>query len=244
MGTKFSGTAAERRTLDAYIKLRRAVNSIAGRTNVLMREAGLTESQFGVLEALHHLGPLCQKDIAAKVLKSAGNLTTVIDNLERRGLVRRERSREDRRVVMVHITDEGDGLVISVFPGHVEALVGGLRRAFGRRAGATGGALPEAGGSGRGASEHKGRTGIVAPPRRKRRPLRRHVSAEPLAKTEEPFIARAVLGPKTHKIAGGDARATRIRPFVARASPPAIIRRWLLQEAQLSRCAGGGGCTS
>ena len=89
-----------------------------------MREAGLTESQFGVLEALHHLGPLCQKDIAAKVLKSAGNLTTVIDNLERRGLVRRERSREDRRVVMVHITDGGDGLVTSVFPGHVEALVG------------------------------------------------------------------------------------------------------------------------
>ena len=123
MGTKFSGTAAERRTLDAYIKLRRAVNSMAGRTIVLMREAGLTESQFGVLEALHHLGPLCQKDLARKVLRSAGNLTTVIDNLERRGLVRRGRSREDRRVVMVHITDEGDALVTSVFPGHVEALV-------------------------------------------------------------------------------------------------------------------------
>ena len=123
MGTKFTGTAEQRRTLDAYIKLRRAVNTVASRTSVAMRAAGLTESQFGVLEALHHLGPLCQKDIAVKVLKSAGNLTTVIDNLERRGLVRRERIREDRRVVMVHITGQGDDLVASIFPGHVEALV-------------------------------------------------------------------------------------------------------------------------
>ena len=53
----------------------------------------LTISQFGVLEALYHKGPLCQRDIAAKILKSTGNITMVIDNLEKRELVRRERIR-------------------------------------------------------------------------------------------------------------------------------------------------------
>ena len=52
-------------------------------------EYDLTAPQFGVLEALYHLGPLCQKDLAAKILKSSGNMTMVIDNLEKRDLVRR-----------------------------------------------------------------------------------------------------------------------------------------------------------
>ncbi len=124
MATKYQGTAAERRTLDAYIALRRAVNAIAVREAGAMREAGLTESQFGALEALLHLGPLCQRELAGKILKSAGNLTTVIDNLERRGLVERRRDRDDRRVVTVHLTAAGEGLVRGALPRVVETLVG------------------------------------------------------------------------------------------------------------------------
>jgi MarR family 2-MHQ and catechol resistance regulon transcriptional repressor len=123
MGTRQSGSQEQERVLDAYIKLRRAVNTINACEAEVMRSAGLTESQFGVLEALLHLGPLCQKDLAAKILKSTGNLTTVVDNLERRGLVQRRRSAEDRRVVTVRLTDEGRRLIDSVFPRHVTALV-------------------------------------------------------------------------------------------------------------------------
>ena len=123
MGTKYPGTAEERRVLEAYIKLRRAVNAIASRGSGAMRAANLTESQFGVLEALHHLGPLCQKDLASKVLRSAGNLTTVLDNLEHRRLVERQRSREDRRIVMVCLTEDGQNLIRSALPGHVASLV-------------------------------------------------------------------------------------------------------------------------
>lgn len=50
-----------------------------------------------MLEALYHKGPLCKRDIAAKILKSTGNITLLIDNLEKNGLVRRERDNEDRR---------------------------------------------------------------------------------------------------------------------------------------------------
>ena len=124
MGTKHRGTAAESRALDTYIKLRRAVNAVNRREGEQMRYAGLTESQFGVLEALLHLGPLCQRELAAKVLKSAGNMTTVVDNLQRRGLVERTRDGEDRRVVTVHLTDRGEALIRDVFPRVVAALVG------------------------------------------------------------------------------------------------------------------------
>jgi MarR family transcriptional regulator, 2-MHQ and catechol-resistance regulon repressor len=123
MATRHQGSAAEKRALDAYIKLRRAVNAVSLRENEVMRAAGLTESQFGALEALLHLGPLCQHELAGKVLKSAGNMTTVVDNLERRGLVERRRDGEDRRVVTVHLTDSGRDLVGEVFPRVVEVLV-------------------------------------------------------------------------------------------------------------------------
>ena len=49
-------------------------------------------------------------------------MTLVIDNLERRALVRRERSVEDRRFIQVHLTEEGERLIRRVFPGHAAAI--------------------------------------------------------------------------------------------------------------------------
>ena len=83
---------------------------------------GLTISQFGVLEALYHKGPLCQRDLAEKILKSTGNITMVIDNLEKRKLVRRERDIEDRRYLTVHLTEPGAELIATVFA-RVEAAI-------------------------------------------------------------------------------------------------------------------------
>ena len=113
---------AERRALDTYVKLRRAVNTLQVCEAETLRTVGLTESQFGVLEAIYHRGAMCQKDLAAKILKSAGNLTTVIGHLERDGLVTRRRSEGDRRVVTVDLTARGRRLVRSIFPRHTEVL--------------------------------------------------------------------------------------------------------------------------
>src|SRR5512137_147164 len=85
------------RALNTFTKLMRAAESVTSRVHRVLAAPKLTISQFGVLEALYHKGPLCQKDIAAKILKSTGNITLVIDNLEKNGLVRRERDSEDRR---------------------------------------------------------------------------------------------------------------------------------------------------
>lgn len=108
--------------LNSYTKLMRAAESVTNRTSRTMGEANLTISQFGVLEALHHKGPLCQRDIASKILKSSGNMTLVIDNLEKRQLVRRERDTNDRRYFTIRLTDEGKTLIADVFT-RVEAAI-------------------------------------------------------------------------------------------------------------------------
>ncbi len=112
--------------LNSYTKLMRAAESITGRTSRVMAEAGLTISQFGVLEALYHKGPLCQRDIAAKVLKSSGNMTLVIDNLEKNGLVRRERDNQDRRYLTVHLTEKGTQLITVAFAAVQTAIVANM----------------------------------------------------------------------------------------------------------------------
>jgi MarR family 2-MHQ and catechol resistance regulon transcriptional repressor len=109
--------------LNTYTKLMRAAESVTSRVSRTMTAADLTVSQFGVLEALHHKGPLCQRDVAAKILKSTGNITLVIDNLEKRGLVRRERDNLDRRYLTVHLTESGSQLITKTFAQVETAIV-------------------------------------------------------------------------------------------------------------------------
>jgi MarR family transcriptional regulator, 2-MHQ and catechol-resistance regulon repressor len=124
MPTHHNGTETERGALDAYIKLVRAASAVNARIlPVLQAEHGVTQSQLGVLEALRHLGPMPQCTLAAKLLVSPSNLTTVLDNLERDGLVRRDRDPSDRRVSMTSLTPAGDARLASFFPQHVQRLV-------------------------------------------------------------------------------------------------------------------------
>lgn len=124
MGTHYRGTAEEVRALNAFIKFTRAADSLTALLNELMKSYNLTLSQFGTLEALYHLGPMCQGEIAGKLLKSGGNMTLVIDNLEKQGLVRRERAEADRRQVIVSLTAEGEKVIASIFPGHAAYITG------------------------------------------------------------------------------------------------------------------------
>lgn len=127
MPTHFAGSRAEMRTLDTFIKLTRCTNSLLARLAGRNTIGDLTYSQFAVLEALYHLGPMTSGEVSAKVLKSGSNLTTVIDNLERADLVRRERDSLDRRVIRIHLTEAGSRRLESVLPGHVAALVDEFR---------------------------------------------------------------------------------------------------------------------
>jgi|SRR6266508_6991928 len=120
--SRYRGDRAERLALSTYLKLTRASERLWNRLALRLQREDLTPSQFGVLEALYHLGPMCQRDLGERILRSSGNMTLVIDNLERRGLIRRERSVEDRRYIQVHLTVEGERLIRRVFPGHADAI--------------------------------------------------------------------------------------------------------------------------
>ena len=122
MPSRYQGTARERRALAAFINLMRATNTVQSVSNRHVEAHGLTPSQFAVLEALHHVGPLCLSDLAKKILRTSGNLTMVVDNLEKLGHVKRVRSPEDRRYIGVEITDAGRKLIASVFPEHAARI--------------------------------------------------------------------------------------------------------------------------
>ncbi len=121
--TKYKGSKNEARALNAYVKLMRASESVTARIHRHVTDAGLTVTQFGVLESLYSLGPLNQREIAGKILKSSGNITLVIDNLEKRGLVKRERSKEDRRSYAVDLTAAGRKMIGTIFPRHAAKVV-------------------------------------------------------------------------------------------------------------------------
>jgi MarR family 2-MHQ and catechol resistance regulon transcriptional repressor len=122
MEAKHRWNAGKTRALKTYVKLMRATESITARIHRQLSTFGLTFSQFGVLEALYHLGPMSQSEIGQKILRSSGNMTMVIDNLEKRELVRRERNQADRRFFIIHLTDEGKKLISGIFPSHAAEI--------------------------------------------------------------------------------------------------------------------------
>jgi len=131
MGKRFKGTAAENRALNAYVKLERAANTAIAYARVGLEEAGLSLGQFAVLEALYHVGPLYLGDLARRILTSSGNLTLVVDNLEKRGLVKRRQPLKDKRFVLATITPAGRKLIGRIFPDHaarITAVMGRLTR--------------------------------------------------------------------------------------------------------------------
>src|SRR6195256_5395919 len=64
-------------------------------------------SDFAVLEALLHKGPLPVNEIGKKVLLTSGSITVAVDRLEKKGLVERRAHGTDRRARIVHLTKEG-----------------------------------------------------------------------------------------------------------------------------------------
>lgn len=89
-----------------------------------LADTRLTESQINVLELLYNMGALPQKEIAKALSVTGGNITMVVDNLQKRDLVGRKRWTEDRRVVHVDLTDLGRETIESYIPLHLKKVTG------------------------------------------------------------------------------------------------------------------------
>jgi len=125
---KYKGPKKEALALETFVKLMRSSNTISAEVNNYLGKNKLTMSQFGVLEALYHVGPMYQRDLAEKILKTTGNITTVIDNLEKRKLVERQREMKDRRYFKVVLTPSGKRLIKKIFPDYAAQVEKSINR--------------------------------------------------------------------------------------------------------------------
>ena len=112
-----------------WLVLARAYGSIGAYIEDSVTAQGLGLSDFMVLEVLLHKGPLTISAIGEKVLLASASMTSAIDRLEKRELVRRRSCSSDRRVRIVELTDCGTTFIAEIYARHerdLEAVVGGL----------------------------------------------------------------------------------------------------------------------
>lgn len=112
----------EEANLKLVIGICRSYTYLNRRTQKVLAEYKLTVAQFGVLEALYHLGDLKINDIIEKTLSTSGNMTVVIKNLEKEHLIERYRDSSDSRICMIRIANTGKDLIRKVFPEHLLEL--------------------------------------------------------------------------------------------------------------------------
>ena len=108
--------------LHLFVVLARAFAAVAAHTEAHVAKHGLTGMEFGVLEALHHKGPLLLGELQRSVLASSGGMTFLVDRLEKRGLVERRPCETDRRARYAALTPAGKSLMKRIFPSHAEVI--------------------------------------------------------------------------------------------------------------------------
>jgi MarR family 2-MHQ and catechol resistance regulon transcriptional repressor len=101
-----------------WLVLIKAYHSLLGFTEHTLKDSGLGESEFRILEALLHKGPMPVNTIGPKVFLTPGSISVAVDRLLKRGLVTRTNSSEDRRVRVVDLTASGRRLIDQVFAAH------------------------------------------------------------------------------------------------------------------------------
>jgi len=117
---------AQAESLRLWVIFSRAYAAVAARAQADVTRHGLTIAEFGVLEALHHKGPLLLSELKAKILVSNAGVTYLVDRLQERGLVERRRCDRDRRAYYAHLTEEGSRFVAAIFPEHAQAITEAL----------------------------------------------------------------------------------------------------------------------
>jgi len=112
----------DREGIHLWLLLWKATKALEAHARRSVQGTGLGLSDFGVLEALLHKGPLPVNALRQKVLLSSGSTTATVDRLERRGLVKRAATATDRRSRIVHLTQKGSNLISELFREHARDM--------------------------------------------------------------------------------------------------------------------------
>lgn len=108
--------------LKLVIAISRTMQRLRRHDTGYIREAGLTVSQFGLLEVLYHKGDLRVCEIIEKTLATGGNLTVIIHNLEQDGYVTRRRDPQDGRSSIIQISGKGRAAIAALWARHLEQI--------------------------------------------------------------------------------------------------------------------------
>jgi len=125
---KDDSTQTTRQAMRLYIALTRTYRTLLDMDVRNIRSYGLNTTEFGVLEFLYNKGSHPLQQIGDRILITSGTITYVIDKLEKKGLVVRQPSDIDRRIVYAEITEAGQSKMSEILSNHyqtfVEALAG------------------------------------------------------------------------------------------------------------------------
>ncbi len=101
----------------------RAYHAVMRYDRESMKRSGFASlSDFAVLEVLRQKGPQPVKTLGEQVMLTSGSITTAVQRLEKKGLVRRQRGQRDGRLVLVELTETGQALIQEGFVRHNEDL--------------------------------------------------------------------------------------------------------------------------
>ena len=101
-----------------FLVLWKAARAVEAYAEKSISDLDICGSDFAVLEALLHKGPLPVNEIGRKVLLTSGSITVAVDRLETKGLVERRAHGTDRRARIVHLTKEGRKLITRAYADH------------------------------------------------------------------------------------------------------------------------------
>jgi MarR family 2-MHQ and catechol resistance regulon transcriptional repressor len=105
-----------------YLELMQTSKEVQERMRLEITKYNLRITEFSVLEVLYHKGKQTIQQIGNSILISSGSMTYVIDKLEQRGLLNRNACPDDRRVIHVTLTDDGNDLMENIMPKHQELV--------------------------------------------------------------------------------------------------------------------------
>ena len=108
-------------TLVVFTRAEHTIHRIEYQT---IKQSGLTPAQFGVPEALYNKGDLRICELIEKILTTSGNITVVIKNLEKDGLIKKKPDPSDKRSCIISLTEEGKKIIEDILPNHIKNIKG------------------------------------------------------------------------------------------------------------------------
>src|SRR5688500_15462497 len=115
-------TTSQERALKLFVVLQRCAIAVMGNFHKHADLYDLTLTEFEILEALYHKGPLLLGDVQKKILLSSGGVTYTVDRLAEKGLVERRDCETDRRARYAALTSKGQALIGRIFPDYAARI--------------------------------------------------------------------------------------------------------------------------